>query len=246
MRSFPKSAIPALGAVLILCSAVTASASAVEKKPAGVTGAPAASTTDPKAAVDPKAKKTAKDGKTPKGTATTGKDGKGAKGAVKPKEPNAPDADGDTDPLSIPLPKGEPQRTVKFPIYATDGTLTYRFDIGVATSVDDDFVKMQQLKILSFKDDEDHPGKRVPDLDMDLPDALLNQKTKDISSNTAVKIKSDNYEVTGNTMKFNLVTRAGTLGGGVKMIIYDMDKMSGGGKPATTVEIDPKKTEIKK
>lgn len=148
------------------------------------------------------------------------------------------------DELNIPVPKGEAQKSVKFPIYGADGTLDMRFEIGVATRVDEENVKMQKLRIETFKPDEKDPAKRTRDMDMDLPDAVLNQKSKDITSNTAVTIKRDSFEITGNTMKFNLQTRQGTLGGGVRMVIYDMDKIGTEGKPA--VEFQKPNEEIKK
>ncbi len=221
-------AILALGAAFGLVNALGA--------PSDSKSGAAAPVGKPAPAPDPK--KPAPKGKGGKNT----KDPKGKAPTPAP-NPDDPDADPDAkgDPLTLPLPKGEPQHTVKFPLYGSDGVLNYQFEMGVATLMDNDMVKMQKLRILSFKDDEANAGKRVKDLDMDLPDAFLNQKTKDLTSEHAVNIESDNYHVTGQNMKFNLQTRQGTLGGGVKMIIYDMDKLNRGEKASPKVEIDSKK-----
>jgi len=184
----------------------------------------------------------------PKGTSTSEMtiDPKKVKGA-KVKVPKGPkDENDDSTPLTLPLPKGEPQHSVKFPLYGADGVLNYRFDIGVATPIDNDLVKMQKLAILSFKPDEKNPGKQVEDMHMDLPDAVLNQKTRDLTSDSSIVIKCESYEVTGKQVRFNLATRQGTLGGGVKMIIYDMDKLKRGEKAAPTLEVDSKKVNLKK
>jgi hypothetical protein len=223
MRSSRKPAIVALGAAIGLVNAL----GAPSDSKSGVAAAAGTPTADPK-----KASSKGKGGK-------NSKDSKG-KAPANADDPDAgPDAKG--DPLTLPLPKGEPQHTVKFPLYGSDGVLNYQFEMGVATLMDNDMVKMQKLRILSFKDDEQNPGKRVKDLDMDLPDAFLNQKTKDLTSEHSVNIQSESYHVTGQNMKFNLQTRQGTLGGGVKMVIYDMDKLNRGEKASPKVEIDPKK-----
>lgn len=224
MRSSPKPAILAIGAAIGLVQAL---------------GAPA----DPKAAAAP-VTPPAPDAK--KGAKPAPKSSKGKKPTPSPNQDPDDDSHQD-DKITLPLPKGEPQHTVKFPLYGSDGALNYRFEMGIATLMDDDMVKMTKLRILSFKPDDADPKKRVPDMDMDLPDAYLNQRTKDLTSEAPITIKSENYEVTGKKMTFNLGTRQGTLGGGVKMVIYDMDKLNRGGKSATpTVEVDKKKIELKK
>jgi|GEM_PF-1893047 len=230
MRSSPKPAILAIGAAIGLVQALGAPS---DPKAASAPGTPPAPTPDAK---DPK-----------KGAKPAPKSSKGKKATPVPGKQD-PDDDGhQDDKITLPLPKGEPQHTVKFPLYGSDGALNYRFEMGIATLMDDDMVKMTKLRILSFKPDETDPKKRVPDMDMDLPDAYLNQRTKDLTSEAPITIKSENYEVTGKKMTFNLGTRQGTLGGGVKMVIYDMDKLNRGGKSATpTVEVDSKKIDLKK
>jgi hypothetical protein len=76
---------------------------------------------------------------------------------------------------------------------------------------------------------------------MDLPDAVYNKKTKVISSETRVVIKRSDFEITGNNMAFNIETREGMLGGGVKMIITDLGETSGASKPAIEFQAQPEK-----
>lgn len=164
---------------------------------------------------------------------------KGAK-AKEPKEARTVPKGGE---LNIPVPKGEPQKSVKFPLYGADGFLEMRFDVGVATKIAEDQVKMSKMRVELYKPDAN--GKPVYDMDIELPDALLNPQTKDLTTNTSVHIKCADYEVTGNTMKFNLDTKQGTLGGGVKMIITDI-KSLGQSDEKTKVEFKPNQTEPKK
>jgi hypothetical protein len=188
------------------------------------------------------AAETAKDPKKPvtKPSKTEKKD-PAAKTPGGPKDAK-PTAKGGTE-MKIPVPKGEPQKSVKFPLYDADGFMEMRFEVGVATLINEEDVKMQKMRIEIFKKGED--GKPVPDMDLDLPDALLNQRTKDLTSKTFVHIKCKDYDVTGNSMKFNLETRQGTLGGGVKMIINDIENL-GESEEKAKVEFKPTTTEPKK
>ena len=152
------------------------------------------------------------------------------------KETKAPAAAAGADePMELPIPKGQPQKGVKVPIYGANGKLKMNFTIGVGTWMDAENIKLQQLRVETYKDD----GSR--ELDMDLPDAIFNKKTKIISSKAKVVIKREDFEVTGNTMAFNIETREGTLGGGVKMLVYNLDETAEpqGSKP--TIEFEPKK-----
>jgi hypothetical protein len=159
------------------------------------------------------------------------------KPAAKPGKTPKPKEDTE-DQVNIPLPQGEAQRGVKFPNYDADGRLTMRFEIGVFTKMDAEHGKMERLRIETFKEDGTH------DYDLELPDAILNAKTSDLTSKTVVNIKCENYEITGNNMTFNLKTRQGRLGGGVKMIVYDLEKM--GGEKAKVEFQKPKEEEPKK
>lgn len=141
--------------------------------------------------------------------------------------------------LELPIPKGQPQKGVKVPLYGANGKLKMNFEIGIGTYIDEEHVKLEKLRVETFRDDG------TLELDMDLPDAVYNKTTKVISSQTRVVIKRSDFEITGNNMAFNIETREGTLGGGVKMIISDFGQTSGtDNKPA--VEFQPQPTDPKK
>ena len=135
--------------------------------------------------------------------------------------------------LDLPIPKGQPQKGVKVPLYGANGKLRMNFEIGIGTYVDEENIKLERLRVETFRED----GSR--ELDMDLPDAVYNKRTKTISSQTKVVIKREDFEVTGNTMAFNIETREGILGGGVKMLIYNLgqDQKPADAKP--TIEFEP-------
>src|SRR5207244_1595185 len=85
----------------------------------------------------------------------TNKPEKGAK----PKEPAAPggvqNKKAGTEKLDLPVPKGQPQKGLKIPLYGLDGKLMMNFQIGVATWIDDENIKMGELRIETFKQSGD-------------------------------------------------------------------------------------------
>ncbi len=125
------------------------------------------------------------------------------------------DAPKEKDRLDLPVPKGQPQKGLRIPIYSPDGKLMMSFQIGVAEVVDADHIKMGELRLETFKETGEH------EFDIDLPDSVFNAKTKELTSQAHVKIKRHDFEITGNSMTFNTQTKVGTFGDGVKMVIYD-------------------------
>ena len=146
------------------------------------------------------------------------------------------------DRLDLPVPKGQPQRGLRIPIYSPDGKLMMSFQIGVAEVVDADHIKMGELRLETFKENGEH------EFDIDLPDSVFNAKTKELTSKVHVKIKRHDFEITGNSMTFNTETKVGTFGDGVKMVIYDARTAAAEAdeKPAVpTIEVKPVQEEKK-
>ena len=134
------------------------------------------------------------------------------------------------DELELPIPKGQPQKKLNVPLRDADGKMQMNLEIGIATKIDDTRVKLEKLRVETYRED----GKTV-DLDMDLPDAIYDKTTKIITSEVAVKIVRGDMEIVGQNMSFHVKEHTGALGGGVKAIIYDRGSMVGGEKK-TSVE----------
>jgi hypothetical protein len=130
-----------------------------------------------------------------------------------PKE--APETPKESKRLDLPVPKGQPQKGLRIPIYSPDGKLMMSFQIGVAEVLDADNIKMGALRLETFKENGEH------EFDIDLPDSIFNAKTKELTSKARVTIKRHDFELTGNSMTFNTETKEGKFGDGVKMVIYD-------------------------
>src|SRR5687768_17564327 len=132
------------------------------------------------------------------------------------KEPAPAAAEKPPPKLSLPLVKGQTSKGVIFPYNDGSGTKTMNFRIETATPLDDDHIKMSNLRIETL----DEAGET--EMTIDLPASVLDLKTRVITGNERVTIKRSDFEITGATMHFNTETKQGRIDGDVKMIIYDL------------------------
>jgi hypothetical protein len=156
--------------------------------------------------------------------------------------PATPATDKSKDRLDLPVPKGQPQKGLRIPIYSPLGQLMMNFQIGVATWVDDDNINMGDLKVETFKTNG------TSEFHIDLPDSVFNLRTKELTSKAHVVVRRSDFEISGNSMTFNTETKVGQFGGGVKMIIFDArastaQKAAAGGLPS--VKVTPEKEDKK-
>jgi hypothetical protein len=140
--------------------------------------------------------------------------------AKKPAATPAPEGDDAAKPrpkLSLPLAKGYDSKDVRFPYNDGTGKKTMTFQIGVATRLDDDHVRMKQLLIETFNDETSEK-----EMTITMPTAMLDLNTRIITTNDSVTIKRSDFELTGKIMEFNTETKQGRLQKDVKMVIYNM------------------------
>jgi hypothetical protein len=121
----------------------------------------------------------------------------------------------------IPVIKDHPSYGMVVPYFSSDGKRQMNFRIAVATRTGDTTVNLQNMQIETFNDHEEH------EMDIDLPNSDLNTDTNIITTRHHVKIDRDDFELTGDAMIFNTVTKQGGLSGNVHMIIYDMKSKTG-------------------
>ena len=164
-----------------------------------------------------------------------------AKAAATAAAPAAAKADKGKDRLDFPVPKGQPQKGLRIPIFTPLGKMTMDFQIGVATWIDDDNVSMGDLKVETYNDKGDR------EFHIDLPASVFNIRTKELTSKAHVTVARNDFEISGNSMIFNTETKVGKFGDGVKMVIYDARVASAaksGNDAKPSVKIEP--TEEKK
>lgn len=123
-----------------------------------------------------------------------------------------------SSPLAAAVLKGYPSKGLKIPRHEVDaeGSLQMTFEIGVATRLDDEQVRMDTAQLETFEE-----GER--EMLITLPTAVFNLSSWVIRADQPVTIQRPDLELTGQTMVFNTKTRQGNLGGGVRMLIFDLD-----------------------
>jgi hypothetical protein len=142
----------------------------------------------------------------------------------------------------LPIPKGAPQKEIRFPVYSTDGNKTMYYRIGVATWTDDENIEMRNMELQTYNAE----GKE--ESLVKLPDAVLHVPTNVITAKAKISIRDERFEITANSLSYdmdakdehNKPDRVAMLGGGVKMTIFDADSMvSPKNKNAPEIEIEP-------
>jgi len=123
----------------------------------------------------------------------------------------------ETGKMDIPVSKDHDAKGLKIPYFDGDGKKQMIFTIGVASRIDEEHIGMTETEIETFDEKGEH------EMTIELPKSELNVTTSVISTKRHVEIKRADFELTGETMEFNMKTKLGTLGGGVKMLIYNLD-----------------------
>ena len=162
------------------------------------------------------------------------KGGEKAKKKGEPKEKEKPAKE--PKKMSFPIPEGHDSKGLRIPYMDGEGKKTMYFVIGVARRVDAEHVEMADLEIATFDED----GKE--EMAIELPTSMLNLTTRIITTDKQVRIKRDDFELTGETMEFNTETKEGKLGGKVRMLIYNLASETGE-KAAAQSKDENKKSE---
>ncbi len=120
----------------------------------------------------------------------------------------------------VPLPVGHEAKGLVLPDIDENGHLRGRFVAGTARRVDQDHMQFRELKITTFTDDNQI------DLQIAMADSVLDLNTRVLSSPQKTTIKRADFEIVGDTARFDTATRQGTMTGNVKMIITDASKFT--------------------
>ena len=122
----------------------------------------------------------------------------------------------ETGKMDIPVSKDHDAKGLKIPYFDGDGKKQMIFTIGVASRIDEEHIGMTETEVETFDENGEH------EMTIALPKSELNVTTSVITTKKHVEIKRDDFSITGETLEFNMKTKQGTLGGGVKMLIYNI------------------------
>src|SRR5207249_11794573 len=94
-----------------------------------------------------------------------------------------------------------------------------RLPAGTARRVDQDQMRFREFKITTSTEDNQI------DLQIAMADYVLDLNTRVLSSTQRTTIKRADFEIAGDTARFDTAAQLGTITGNVKMVITDQSKL---------------------
>jgi hypothetical protein len=131
----------------------------------------------------------------------------------------------------VPLPIGHEAKGLVLPDIDENGHLRGRFVAGTARRVDQNHMQFSDLNITTYTDDN------KIDLQIAMADSVLDLNTRVLSSPQRTTIKRADFEIVGDTVRFDTAARHGTITGNVKMVITDQSKL----RPQQSPQPSPQK-----
>lgn len=114
----------------------------------------------------------------------------------------------------VPITAGHDAKGLVLPDFDRAGRLRGKLSAGLTRRLDEQNIEFQSVKFITFL-----PETEKSDLEISMSTSVFNLKTQVLTSNVPSTVKRADFEVTGDTMKFEMVSRQGTLEGNVKMIV---------------------------
>ncbi len=100
------------------------------------------------------------------------------------------------------------------PDFDPQGRLRGKLEAGVTRRLDEERVEFQGVKFVTFA-----PESETPDLEILMSTSVFNLKTQVLNSAERTTVKRADFEIVGDTMQFEMLSRKGTLDGNVKMVV---------------------------
>ena len=122
----------------------------------------------------------------------------------------------------VPITEGHDARGLVLPDFDLRGHLRGKLHAGVTRRLDAENIEFQGVKFTTFQRETE-----TPDLDITVDKAVFNLKTQVLTSNVRTTVKRADFEVSGDTMRFEMLTRQSTLEGNVKMVVHGKARTPG-------------------
>jgi hypothetical protein len=133
----------------------------------------------------------------------------------KKKHPNvAPiESPGEEGLSNVPLPVGHEAKGLVLPDFDARGRLRAKFEAGTGRRVDENHMSFDNLKITTYT-----PQKQT-DLQIEMQKSMLDLKTRVLSSKEKTTVIRSDFNIVGDSVEFDTVSRTGRLIGNVKMVL---------------------------
>ena len=115
---------------------------------------------------------------------------------------------------NIPIAAGHDAKGLVLPDFDLKGNLRGKLEAGVTRRLDEEHIEFKGVKFTTFQ-----PETEKPDLQIIMTTSVFNLKTQVLNSAERTTVKRTDFEITGDTMQFEMLTRKGTLDGNVKMVV---------------------------
>jgi hypothetical protein len=115
---------------------------------------------------------------------------------------------------NVPIVAGHDARGLVLPDFDLQGRLRGKLEAGVTRRLDEEHIEFKGMKFTTFL-----PESETPDLQIIMSISVFNLKTQVLNSSERTTVKRSDFEITGDKMQFEMLTRKGTLDGNVKMVV---------------------------
>ena len=114
---------------------------------------------------------------------------------------------------SVPLPVGHEAKGLVLPSFDARGRLRAKFEAGTGRRIDENHMSFDNLKITTYT-----PQKEI-DLQIEMQKSVLDLKTRVLSSQEKTRVIRSDFNIVGDSVQFDTVSRTGRLIGNVKMVL---------------------------
>ena len=116
--------------------------------------------------------------------------------------------------INIPIATGHDAKGLVLPDFDLKGHLRGKLEAGVTKRLDDEHIEFRGVKFTTFI-----PETETPDLEIIMNSSVFNLKTQVLTSSERTTVKRSDFEISGDNMQFEMLTRKSTLAGNVKMVV---------------------------
>jgi len=114
----------------------------------------------------------------------------------------------------VPIATGHDAKGLVLPDFDLLGRMRGKLEAGVTKRLDAENIEFERVKFTTFV-----PETQTPDLEVVMKSSVFNLKTQVLNSKETTTVKRSDFNITGDSMKFEMLTRQGTLTGNVKMVV---------------------------
>jgi hypothetical protein len=123
---------------------------------------------------------------------------------------------------SVPIAEGHEAKGLVLPEFDRQGRVRGKLNAKITKRLDDERIEFKGVKFTTYT-----PETAMPDLEILMSTSTFNLKTQVLESSERTTVKRSDFEISGDSMRFEMLTRKGTLAGNVKMVVHGKTQRPG-------------------